>query len=33
MEYLQTAKYTKSMSQHITDSPSVTEIKLQKTEP
>jgi hypothetical protein len=33
MEYLQSGKYTKSMSQLITDSPSVTEIKLQKTEP
>ena len=33
MEYLQSGKYTKSMSQLITDSPSVTEMKLQKTEP
>jgi hypothetical protein len=30
---LQSGKYTKSMSQLITDSPSVTEMKLQKTEP
>jgi hypothetical protein len=33
MEYFQTAKKTKSMSQLTTDSPSVTEMKLQKTEP
>ncbi len=33
MEYLHTGKYTKSMSQLITNSPSVTEMKLQKTEP
>jgi hypothetical protein len=33
MEYLQSGKYTKSMSQLITDSPSVTEMKLQKMEP
>jgi hypothetical protein len=29
MEYLQSGKYTKSMSQLISDSPSVTEMKLQ----
>ncbi len=33
MEYLQSGKYTKSMSQLITDSPSVTEMKLQKMDP
>jgi hypothetical protein len=33
MEYLQSGKYTKSLSQLITDSPSVTEMKLQKIEP
>jgi len=33
VEYLQSGKYTKSMSQLITDSPSVTEMKLQKMEP
>jgi hypothetical protein len=33
MEYLQSGKYTKSMSQLITDSPFVKEMKLQKTEP
>jgi hypothetical protein len=32
MEYLQSGKYTKSMSQLISDSPSVTEMRLQKTE-
>jgi hypothetical protein len=33
MEYLQSGKYTKSMSQLITNSPSVMEMKLQNTEP
>ncbi len=33
MEYLQSGKYTKSMSQLITDSPSVMEMKLRKMEP
>jgi len=33
MEYLQSGKYTKSMSQLIIDSPSVTQMKLQKMEP
>jgi len=33
MEYLQSGKYTKSMSQLISDSPSVTEMRLQKMEP
>jgi hypothetical protein len=33
MEYLQSSKYTKSMSQLITDSPSVMEMKLRKMEP
>jgi hypothetical protein len=33
LEYLKTGSYTKSMSQVIKDSPSVTEMKLQKTNP
>jgi hypothetical protein len=33
LEYLQSIKYTKTMSQLISGSPSVTEMKLQKTEP
>jgi hypothetical protein len=33
MEYLQSGKYNKSLSQLITNSPSVTEMKLQKMEP
>jgi hypothetical protein len=33
LEYLRTGTYTKSMSQIIKDSPSVTEMKLQKTNP
>jgi len=33
LDYLQNGTYTKSMSQLIKDAPSVTEMKLQKTEP
>jgi len=33
LDYLQTGSYTKSMSQLIKDAPSVTEMKLWKTEP
>jgi hypothetical protein len=33
MEYLQSGKYTKLMSQLISESPSVTEMRLQKMEP